>query len=89
MTSPSPVGAIYVGDIRIITSTQCVDYLPLGKPARYHRKKRVQKTWIKRYGRRYIEVPKPDLLEIKKGVFVGHPETVAKLKAEIEREAGT
>ncbi len=87
MTSSSPVGAIFIGDLRIITSTQCVDYLPLGKPARYHRKKRIQKKWIKRYGRRYVEVPKPDLLEIKKGVFVGHPETVAKLKAQIEQEA--
>lgn len=82
----SPIANAYIGGVRIISSTQCVDYLPLGKPVRYHRKKRIQKKWLKRYGRRYIEVPKPELLQIKNGVFVGHPETIAKLKAEIEAE---
>jgi hypothetical protein len=88
MTS-SPVSTAFIGGIRIISSTQCVDYKPEGPPVRWHRKKRIRNKWLKRYGRRYIEVPKPHLLEIKSGVFVGHPETIAKLQAEIARGDGS
>jgi hypothetical protein len=76
----------YIDGIRIISSTQCLDYLPVGAPARTHRKKRVQKKWLKRYGRRYVEVPYPKLMQISPGVFVGHPDTIAKLQAEIAAE---
>jgi hypothetical protein len=81
-TTPLPV---FIEGFRIIASTMMVDHLPLGRPVRYHRKARIQKKWLKRYGRRFIEVPKPDLLQINKDTLVGHPDTIERVKREIEK----
>lgn len=78
-----------MGGIKILTSTMMMDYLPTGRPVRYSRKKRLQKKYLKKYGRRYVESPKTYLVEVKPGVMVGHPILVAQLRAQLaELEAG-
>ena len=83
---PKPMPSMLIGGITLIASPMMVEYKAEGRPVRYHRKKRIQKKLLKRYGRRFIEVPKPHLIEVKPGYLVGHPETIMRMRAEIEAQ---
>ena len=52
-------------------------------PAKTHKKRRINKKWLKRYG--FKEVPSPYIYFARGGIAIGHPETVEKFKRHLKR----
>lgn len=50
-----------------------------------HKKKRIDKKWLKRYGYNVKTVPKRDLI-IFQNKIIGHPDTIKKLKEQIRNK---
>ncbi|WP_346961277.1 hypothetical protein [Clostridium sp.] len=47
-------------------------------PKRKHKKKRIQKKWMKKYGYRNIPIPMDDVYILNNTIY-GHPKTIKKI----------
>ena len=70
------------GGFKIIESKSCVDFKQVQR--RKHKKKRINKKWLKRYGEITKTVPS-DKIYIFDNVVSGHPVTIAKLIKAIQK----
>lgn len=61
-------------------------HLTIATRARTHRKKRIDKKWLKRYG--FKQTPDPKLYFLDERMLVGHPVTVEKVLARLEQRGG-
>lgn len=64
------------GGYKVVASEYCCDIVQ----ARKHKKKRINKKWLKRYGMKYV--PKKGVL-VFDGFIVGHPSVIDKLIEEV------
>lgn len=67
-----------IGGIPVIASWGAVTEVQ----ARTHRKSRINKKWLKRYGTKYV--PSKDLIYFQ-GMIIGHPKTIEKLKKAVNK----
>ena len=66
-------------------SVIATDYMRETEQARKHKKKRINKKWLKRYGMR--SVPSKRIVIFDGKIYV-HPKTLVKIKERIEDEDG-
>jgi hypothetical protein len=50
-----------------------------------HKKKRINKKWLKRYGTKTIKEPQKTIIYTNFGIF-GHPETIKKITKKMKRK---
>lgn len=65
-------------------------YVTTSEPMRKHKRHRIQKKWIRRFGYRYFKEPLPKIIQLRDqtsggSVFVGHSETLRRFKRSIEQ----
>lgn len=62
--------------MEVISSETLFDTIEVQK--RKHKKKRINKKWIKRYGYKIIHIPKKEVF-IFENKIIGHPKTIKKI----------
>jgi hypothetical protein len=67
--------------MRVIESTAMV----IKTQRRTHKRKRINKKWLKKYG--YSSKADPDVYVLG-GQILGHPETIRQLKSVVDKNAG-
>jgi hypothetical protein len=70
----------YFNGYTIIESEYCVDQVR----SRKHKKRRIDKKWLKRYGYKYI--PKKEIYVTKDKMIIGHPIVIKKLVESIKEQ---
>jgi hypothetical protein len=70
----------YFNGYNIIESEYCVDHVR----SRKHKKRRIDKKWLKRYGYKYI--PKKEVYITADRMIIGHPIVIRKLVESIKEQ---
>jgi len=71
-------GNSYFYGMKLIATTAVIKKIPI----RRHRKKRINKKWLKRYG--YKEVPDYENIIIANGCILAQPETIKRIIEGVE-----
>lgn len=70
----------YLNGYAIIESEHCVDPVR----SRKHKKRRIDKKWLKRYGYKYV--PKKEIYITTDRMIIGHPILIRKIIEKIKEE---
>lgn len=79
----------YLGGYKLVASEYYVNTVKV----RRHRKKRINKKWTKKYGPKYIHVPKKELCIFKDpyggDMLIGHPKYINMILEQARKNGGT